>query len=842
MIPIVMAGGFGTRIRPLSANIPKPMLPVVNRPILEHVLHLLQRHGLNEAVLLLYHQPDTIKEYFGDGSRYGMKLHYYTADADYGTAGAVKRGATLVDSDSYLVLSGDVLCDFDLGAIIASHTEHEAEVTITLTRVGNPLQFGIVITGNDGRVTRFLEKPTWGEVFSDTINTGIYLLQKEAVDEIGGEGAVDFSKDLFPHLLAAGRSLYGSVQQGYWRDIGDPESYIEVHHDICEGRVRSIEVPGEPLNLLGRDVRVEGGTEIEGVELRGTVVIGRGASVAPGARLENTVIGPGARIEANADLRGAVVWADAVIGARARAEAAVVCEGAEIGAGSVLEKGSVIGDFSRLGEEVRVREGVKIWPRKIVEDFAVVHTNMVWAARWRTSAFEESAVTGLTNYELTPEVAAKLGAAYGALLPEHAVILTSRDAHPASRMLRRAFVGGLGSAGVDIADLRMTPIPIMRYRLQDPQGPEVGGVFFQQVHLAIGMTAIRFYDAHGSELSTDAAKSVERVFSREDFRRVDHDQVGVIHDSPVVTTSYQEDSLRHIDRDAVRERRFRIVVNYTHGTAAIVLPTLLGRLGVEEVTLNAQVEGVYRALQPSDVSASQDQLASIVRTLNADMGVWVQPGAERLVLADRQGRLWEGMDLLMLIGALLVRSYSGDGSTPGVVLPLFAPSVLVSLFTGAGWSVHRVSSDPRETMRAASGPGIVFASGGSSDVAFTDLHAAPDAMFGVAKLLELLARAEVNLEAVADELPAIPYISCSISCPIERKGTLMRRFAEMAQEYDASFQEGVKIQLDHGWVLLRADRAAPRLHLVVEADSSQRASAWLRKYQEMVELWVREEG
>jgi mannose-1-phosphate guanylyltransferase/phosphomannomutase len=145
-------------------------------------------------------------------------------------------------------------------------------------------------------------------------------------------------------------------------------------------------------------------------------------------------------------------------------------------------------------------------------------------------------------------------------------------------------------------------------------------------------------------------------------------------------------------------------------------------------------------------------------------------------------------------------------------------------------------------MRAASGPGVVFASGGSSDIAFTDLHAAPDAMFGVAKLLELLARAEANLEEIGNELPTIPYISCTISCPVERKGTLMRRFAEMAQEYKASFREGVKIQLDHGWVLLRADRTAPRLHLVVEADSSQRASSWLRKYQEMVEQWVREEG
>jgi len=842
MIPIVMAGGFGTRIRPLSANIPKPMLPVVNRPILEHVLNLLTKHGLTEAVLLLYHQPDTIKEYFGDGSRCGMKLHYYTADADYGTAGAVKRGSRLVDSDDYLVLSGDVLCDFDLGAIIAAHRDAGADATITLTRVANPLQFGIVITAPDGRVTRFLEKPTWGEVFSDTINTGLYVVGRQVLDEIPDEGSTDFSKDLFPKLLADGRALYGTIQQGYWRDIGDPDSYLAAHRDICEGKVTSIEVPGEPMNLLGRDVRVEGRTALEDVELRGTVVVGRSAAIAPGARLENTIVGPGARIGAHADLRNAVIWGDALIGEHARVETAVVCEGAVIGPSSILEPGSVVGDYSQLGREVRVKEGVKIWPRKVVEDFAVVHTNMVWATRWRTSAFEESAVTGLTNYELTPEVAAKLGAAYGALLPEHAVILTARDAHPASRMLRRAFVGGLGSAGVDISDLRMTPTPIMRFRLQDPAGPEVGGVFFQQVHFTSGMTAIRFYDPHGADLSTAAAKNVERVFFREDFRRVDHDQVGVIHDAPVILASYQEAYLGQLDRESIRQRRFRIVVNYSHGSSAVVLPELLGRLGVEEVTVNAQVEGVYHALQPGDVRLVQDQLASIVRGLKADLGVWIQPGAERLVLADAKGRLWHGTDLLMLLGALLTRSPGAGEGRRGVVLPLFAPSVLVDLFTAAGWDVHQVPSDHREVMRSAAAPGVIFASAGDSDVAFSSLHAAPDAMFAVAKILELLALADTTLDAVADGLPAVPYMSRSISCPVERKGTIMRRFAEMAQEYEASFQEGVKIHLGKGWVLLRADRSSPRLHLVVEAESTQLATAWLRKYQEMVEGWVREEG
>jgi len=840
MIPILMAGGFGTRIRPLSANLPKPMLPLVNRPILEHVLELLHRHGLDEAILLLYHQPGAITDYFGDGSRLGMKLHYYTAEADFGTAGAVRRGAELVPSDTYLVLSGDVLCDFDLGAIIEAHKARGAEATITLTRVANPLQFGIVITDPNGKVTRFLEKPTWGEVFSDTINTGIYVLDKAAIAAIDEDAVVDFSKDLFPKLLAKGRSLYGIIQEGYWRDIGDPESYVRVHHDICAGLVRGIQVPGDPLNLVGRDVRVEGQIDLEGVESRGTVVIGRGAELAAGARVENCVIGPGAKIGAGAELRGAVIWSNAVIGAKARIEDAVVCDGARIGASTQLEPGTVVGDSSQLGSEVRVKEGVKIWPRKVVEDYAVVHTNMVWAARWRTSAFEESAVVGLTNYELTPEVAAKLGAAYGALLPERGVILTSRDAHPASRMLRRAFVGGLGSAGVDIADLGMTPKPIMRYRLQDQKSRELGAVFFQQVLELEGMTAIRFYDSHGAEISTDTAKSVERVFFREDFRRVDHDHVGVIHDRPVVLASYQEACLQKLERDAIRERNFRVVVDYSHGSAAVVLPSLLGRLGVDEVTLNAPIEALYRPPKKGDIQAMEEQLATIVRSLGADLGVWVQPGAEHLLLADRSGRLWRGMDLLMLLGSLMVRAAGRE--VHEVILPVFAPSALVQLYTSAGWSVQQISADPRSAMRSAAAPGVVFASTGGGDLTYTDLHAAPDAMFGLTKILEHMAVTGLDLEDVAKDLPSTPYLTRTISCPMERKGNIMRRFAEVAQERDASFIDGVKVQMDQGWVQLRADRTAPRLHLVVEADTIKRATTMLEHHESMVLSWVRESG
>ena len=176
-----MAGGFGTRLKPLTINRPKPMVPVANRPIMEHIVELLRRHGITDLISILYFQPEHITSHFGDGSAFGVTMQYVTADADYGTAGAVRNADKLIGDEPVIVISGDVLTDFDLTAALREHQERGADATIALTSVDNPLAFGIVIVDRTtGRIVRFLEKPTWGEVFSDTINTGIYILEPGA--------------------------------------------------------------------------------------------------------------------------------------------------------------------------------------------------------------------------------------------------------------------------------------------------------------------------------------------------------------------------------------------------------------------------------------------------------------------------------------------------------------------------------------------------------------------------------------------------------------------------------------------------------------------------------------
>src|ERR1019366_3211115 len=224
MKAIIMAGGFGTRLRPLTINIPKPMVPMTNKPMMEHIVRLLKENGFHELLVMLYYQPDAIIRHFGDGTAYGVKIEYLRPPSDLGTAGCVKFAERHL-KDTFLVISGDLLTDFDLKSALASHRKNKAAATVVLTRSSNPLAFGVVIIDEAGRIQRFLEKPSWGEVFSDTINTRIYLFKPSVLSEIPADRSFDFSKNLFPVLLTQKALLYGHIAEGYWKDVGDLMEY-----------------------------------------------------------------------------------------------------------------------------------------------------------------------------------------------------------------------------------------------------------------------------------------------------------------------------------------------------------------------------------------------------------------------------------------------------------------------------------------------------------------------------------------------------------------------------------------------------------------------------------------
>ncbi|MGH2684827.1 MAG: sugar phosphate nucleotidyltransferase, partial [Actinomycetota bacterium] len=301
---VVMAGGQGTRLRPLTSNQPKPMLPIVGRPMMEHVLLLLREHGITEVVTTVQFLASVVRTYFGDGTDLGLSLAYATENEPLGTAGGVKNAEHFLD-DTFLVISGDQVSDIDLAEAVKFHRDRGAAATVVLKHAENPLEFGIVIVDDDGRIERFLEKPGWGDVFSDTINTGIYILEPELLAQIPAGEEFDFAADLFPLLLEKGFPLYGYIAEGYWADVGTQEAYMEVHRDILDGDVR-LDVGGFELRpgvWLGEGAEVDPAAEVEG-----PAYIGENTRIEAGARIrDHTVMGKGVVVKGGAFLHRAVV-------------------------------------------------------------------------------------------------------------------------------------------------------------------------------------------------------------------------------------------------------------------------------------------------------------------------------------------------------------------------------------------------------------------------------------------------------------------------------------------------------------------------------------------------------
>jgi mannose-1-phosphate guanylyltransferase/phosphomannomutase len=832
MKAVIMAGGFGTRIQPLTGSMPKPMIPLFNRPIMLHIVELLKKYEITELVMLLYHQPFYIKNFFRDGSDFGVKITYVTPIADMGTAGAVKAAEKYLD-ERFLVISGDLLTDFNLKKIIDFHSDNKAKATITLTSVKDPLQFGVVITDKEKRITQFLEKPGWGEVISDTINTGIYVLEPEILKYIPAGENFDFSQDLFPLMLKKKDALYGVTAKGYWRDIGNTDSYREAYHDIFKGKI-NLKIDEPKQDYVGKDLRIGIDVKLENASgLEGTVVIGDNSQVLGDVRIKDSVIGRNCTIETGVRLNRCIIWDNSYIKKGAKITDSVICSNVRIGQGAVLEEGVIVADETSVGDEAVLKADVKIWPKKIIEAGATVTSNMIWGEKWKKALFEGAIIRGLSNMELTPEFCAKLGCAYGTSLPKGSFVLGGRDSNPSSRMLKRCFMGGLLSAGINVRDMKMTSLPLVRYKLKT--FGEVGGVHFRQAEDDPALLEIVFLDGDGLDFSSGMGKNVERTFFKENFRRAHHTEPGVITDINNVGDFYREGFLRALDRELLKKSAFTVVVDFSFSPASQTLPQLLNELGFSVIALNAYVdEG--RGVQVKEKAQSLNQLSAIVASLGAQAGFWLDPSAEGITLVDETGRICSGVELLALTVALLMKT----GPKGTIAVPVQAPSTIEQIAGQSGCQVIRTKSSDRAMQEVASSSEIVMTGTTDGRFAFPRFQSTFDGMFVIAKLMELSAMGGVPLSLALSEVPVSAFLQTTIPCPWEMKGGIMRKMSEDSLEKEASFIDGIKVSSGDEWVLVLPDQYRPMVHIVTEARDQKAAHKLLGEYEKKVVAWKKE--
>jgi mannose-1-phosphate guanylyltransferase/phosphomannomutase len=833
MKAVIMAGGFGTRIQPLTSSMPKPMIPLLNRPIMLHTVELLKKHGITDLVMLLYHQPHVIKNFFRDGTDFGVKITYVTPLEDMGTAGAVKYAEKYLD-ERFLIISGDLLTDFNLQKVLDFHAHNKALATITLTSVKDPLQFGVVITDKAHRITQFLEKPGWGEVISDTINTGIYVLEPEVFTHIPAGENFDFSQDLFPRLLEKQEPLFGYTAKGYWRDIGNTDSYREAFHDIFRGRI-NVRIDEPKQDFVGKDLRLGDDVRLaDPTHLQGTVVIGDNSQILGEAHIKDSVIGRNCTIEPGAKLTRCIIWDNVYIKKGTRLTDCVICNNVRVGQGVVIEEGAIVAEETSVGEESYIKQDVKIWPRKVIEAGSTVTANLIWGEKWKKSLFEGAMIKGLTNVELTPEFVAKLGCAYGTSFPKGGFVLAGRDAYLASRMLKRSFIGGILSAGVNVRDLLMMPLPIVRYKLKT--FGELGGVYFRQSADDPASTEIIFLDSDGLDFSSSMGKNTERVFFKENFRRAHHAEPGRITELPQVMDFYREGVTRGLDQAALRKGKFKVVIDFNHSPAGQVLPPILNDLGVEVISLNAYVDETRGATTADERPHGLEQLAKIVTSLDANAGVWLSPCAEMITVVDGQGTVHEGARLLELVVALMLKA----GQKGTFAVPVHAPSTIEIMAQERGCAVVRTKSSERAMIEATLSPEAIMAGSMDGRFAFPRFQAAFDGMFAIGKLIELLSSVATPLSQMLADAPRREFLQTSVVCAFEMKGGIMRKMSEDSLDKEASFIDGIKVHFGQDWALVLPDQLHPCVHIVAEAKEAKAAQRLLDEYRKKVESWKKE--
>lgn len=566
------------------------------------------------------------------------------------------------------------------------------------------------------------------------------------------------------------------------------------------------------------------------MEIKGKVAAGKNVVIGKNVKLSNCVLGDNVVIKHDAEIKDSVIWDNVVIGADNAINYSVICDNVIIGSNVTCHKGCIIAENTEVGNYVIFDKDIMVWPNKQIEDHSILSSNLIWGDKWKRSIFEGGKVTARTNVELSADLSAKLGAALGSALPKGSVVLVSRDYNRACRMLKRAFLGGLVSAGVDTVDIRMSSMPVLQGAMRADK--DVAGVYFKQYPMDPNQTEIQFLDSEGLPMDPNTEKNIERLFYRENFRRVPHDEIGNIIERPQITDLYSKRFLQKFDRKILNNvKQPRIVVDLLNGTTDEVFPYILNSLGIDAVVLNSYQDEHKLARTMSIMEQNVATLSTIVPILKADLGVFVSPHAERLYLTTDTGEFLTPEKLLLT--TIMLMDMTTDKQQK-VYVPAATPTVLDNALKKTqivrGKFIGIKSSFMRDFDLVADL---------NSEFIFPNHSLGPDGMYTAIKGLEMLQRLQMKLSEVVALVPAYFYTYNAINCPTDKKGYLMRKMSEEAMAGEASYLDGVKISFpDKGWVLMLPDQYSPNIHLFVEANNKKNMEALSREFQGKIHEWI----
>lgn len=760
MKAIIMAGGEGSRLRPLTCDCPKPMMRLMNRPIMQYTFDLLKSHGITQIAVTLGYLPDAILDAFGDGSDQGLTLKWTIEQTPLGTAGGVRQAKDFLD-EPFIVLSGDGITDLDISEVIRFHHAKKALATLVLRHESNTAEYGVVSAGPDGRIQRFHEKPGRCDVVSDTINTGIYILEPEVLDRIPADRPFDFGHDLFPQLVEADASVYGYVMDGYWCDIGDVPAYLAAHRDALDGRIQLPSVFPAPDS-----VTVLPGAQVDRTAvLEAPCLIASGAQVRAGAYIgAHTVVGENCVVGERASLKRCVLWPGAQVHPGAQARGCVLASNAILGESAQAFEESVLGSGASAGMRATLLPGVRVWPGKHVFDGERLDANLVWGSRC-----SEGFAAGTLPLP-SPAHATRAAQACAAVLRPRELLL-GRGSSAVSAALWHAVTAGAMSQGVQVFDAGVCTLPQLRHA-QNALRTDAAALVEDGLLLPL--------NEMGARLSTKLQRSVNAMNARQDYSGPFSGLTRPVKPAGMTDMSYIADAAACFSANPADAPAIAIHAQPPH------------LLSLAE-----------RAFSRAGLSARTGWEADMMELAPDEIGVWLDDRGEHAVLADENGALSEAEQQLLIAWTAL------ENGERDLYLPFSATRAIADLAERYEARATYVTGDPSAWMNVlAEQSPMQFA------LHFDGLRLALSA-------LSLLAIHGLTLEAWRRSMPQIHRRSRTVEVPLAETGRLLHRFAE--HESEVELGGGVRFTRKDGWAWVCPDERKPEFRIVTEAVNAEYA-------------------
>ncbi|HOQ36576.1 MAG TPA: mannose-1-phosphate guanyltransferase [Acetivibrio sp.] len=816
MKAIIMAGGEGSRLRPLTCDLPKPMVPIMNVPIMEHIIELLKSHGITEIGVTLMYLPQIIKDYFGDGSNFGVNLHYFTEDTPLGTAGSVKNAEKFLD-ETFIVISGDSLTNMNISSAVEYHKSKKALATLVLTTVDVPLEYGVVITDKNGSITGFLEKPSWGEVFSDTVNTGTYILEPEVLAYLEKGKKEDFSQDLFPMLLSKKEPMFGYVMNDYWCDIGDLQAYLQAHYDVLEGKIR--------LNINGKEIKkgvwVGSGTTIEPeAVINPPCVIGDNCYIGKGAVIDSlSVIGDNNVIESDSSVKRSVIWNGNYIGHGCEIRGSILCNKTKLKNYVHIYENGIVGDNCVINERVVIKPNIKIWPQKTIDPLAIVDRNVIWGSKHSKSIFGEHGISGIINVDISPEFATRLGAAYGSIFKKGSKVVVSSTTSNSARMFKHAFISGILSVGVEVFNMSSLLTPLARHAINFLAVE--GGIHIKLSEGNPNKLKVDFMDSKGASISRATERKIENSFSKEDFKRCSGDEICRLNNITDFKNYYVRSILNDINVDAIKSNPPKIcIVSPSDFVISIVVP-MLTDLGCKVASF-------------SSTSINEiDNIIEEIKNNDASFAAFIDSNGETLILVDKNGTVVKD-DLFLSLTSLITFKTKPNSK---VVVPITAPSIIEVMANKYNGKVVRTKTSPQAVMEQMLNHNL-FKNRENMDQFLLNF----DAIAGLVKIIEFLCVMNTTLTETLEEIPTFYVSKKKIFCPWETKGRVMRTLITEKTGDKVELLDGVKFILENGWSLVLPDADMPLCRVYSEGISPDVAETISNKYIDKIKAIINGKG